>query len=651
MNAPPPRLPYASNFLRFEFAANGLFAGDQNQYQTRLVGFDEDWSDFSQRTARDYTNLREGNYIFQVRARNRNERVTEPARYAFMILPPWYRTLWAYFIYVAGLIALVYGAAQYRSASLRHYNDELQAKVAARTAELDRKNHELAEKVEQLRLSERYAQEEKTKAVQSEGQALEAREAAIQAREEALHANSAKSVFLANMSHELRTPLNAILGFTQLLERSAACTTEDRESLSIIQRSGEHLLRLINDVLSISKIEAGRMVLQEQAFDLWQMLQDLEGMFHSRARAKGIDLTFRIAPSLPHGVLGDEGKLRQILINLLGNAVKFTENGRVSLHARWLDGRAIFEVEDTGPGIAEADQEAIFEAFQQTEAAIQLGQGTGLGLTISRSFARLMGGDIRVRNQAPHGAHFTFDAHLPAAPLSRVGPEMRKVVSLAPDQPCFRILVVDDQTENRILLVTSLALLGFEVREATDGEEALEIWARWKPNLIWMDMRMPKVDGYEATRTIRQAENSRSSDVDPSVPAGRCIIIALTASAFEHDQAAILAAGCDDFVFKPFRETTILEKLIQHLRVQFRYEEEVPKPAPGIAAMHDRVQALPVNWIRELSHASTIGDDQAALEIVERISQTDAGLGTELRHMVHQFRFEALAGLLKESFR
>jgi CheY-like chemotaxis protein len=210
---------------------------------------------------------------------------------------------------------------------------------------------------------------------------------------------------------------------------------------------------------------------------------------------------------------------------------------------------------------------------------------------------------------------------------------------------------VDDQTENRILLVTSLALLGFEVREANDGEEALEIWTSWKPNLIWMDMRMPKVDGYEATRTIRQAENSRNSDVGPSVPAGHCIIIALTASAFDHDQAAILAAGCDDFVFKPFRETTILEKLTQHLRVQFRYEEEIPKAAPGIAAMHDRVQALPASWIRELNHASTIGDDQAALEIVERISQTDAGLGTELRHMVHQFRFEALAGLLKESFR
>src|SRR5262245_22811586 len=338
MNLSAPKLSYASNFLRFEFAANGLFAGDQNLYQTRLVGFEKDWSDFSPRTARDYTNLREGDYTFEVRARNRNERVTEPARYAFTILPPWYRTSWAYLIYVSGLVALVYGAAQYRSSSLRRYNEELQAKVAGRTAELDRKNRELAEKIEQLRLSERSAQEEKLKALQSEGQALEAQEAAIQAREEALHANRAKSVFLANMSHELRTPLNAILGFAQLLERSTACTSEDRESLSIIQRSGEHLLRLINDVLSISKIEAGRIELQEGPFDLPQMLQDLEGMFHTRARTKGIDLTFTVAPSMPQGVLGDEGKLRQILINLLGNALKFTEKGHVTLHAAWIDG-------------------------------------------------------------------------------------------------------------------------------------------------------------------------------------------------------------------------------------------------------------------------------------------------------------------------
>jgi CheY-like chemotaxis protein len=238
---------------------------------------------------------------------------------------------------------------------------------------------------------------------------------------------------------------------------------------------------------------------------------------------------------------------------------------------------------------------------------------------------------------------------LPTAPLSKVEPEARNVVSLAPGQPLFRILVVDDQSENRTLLVRSLAPLGFDVREASDGEEALEIWSGWKPHLIWMDIRMSKVDGYEATRTIRQAESARNSDADQAVPAERCIIIALTASAFEHDQAAILAAGCDDFVFKPFRQAALLEKLERHLGVQFLYEEPLPRPAPEMVLTQDRLQVLPAEWIRELSHASTIGDDQAALQVVERIGQRDAELGRELRRMVHQFKFEALACLLEEN--
>jgi signal transduction histidine kinase/ligand-binding sensor domain-containing protein len=647
--APEPVLPYKRNFLRFEFAANSLFARDQNQYQTRLIGFDEDWSDFSPRTSRDYTNLREGHYVFEVRARNRNERLTEPVSYSFTILPPWYRTSWAYLIYLAGLVGLVYGAAQYRSAALRRYNEELQVNVAARTAQLDGRNRELAEKVEQLRLSEQRAQEEKAKAVQAEQQALEAREAALQAQEEAVRANSAKTVFLANMSHELRTPLNAILGFAHLLERDAARTSEQHESLSIIQRSGEHLLGLINDVLSISKIEAGRVVLQEQAFDLQRLLQDLENMFRVRARTKRIELAFEIASDLPTGVLADQGKLRQILINLLGNAVKFTDAGRVSLRVTCNDERAIFEVEDTGPGIPEAEQELIFEAFQQSESAMRVGQGTGLGLTICRRLARLMGGDIRVRNQVPHGARFTLDLPLLAAPINEAEPEKRKVVGVAPGQRPLRVLIVDDRAENRTLLVRNLAPLGFGVREASDGEQALEIWKDWKPHLIWMDIRMPKVDGYQATRAIRQAENVRRQQGDSAAPLEPCIIIALTASAFEHDQAAILSAGCDDFVFKPFRQAVVLEKMAGHLGVQFLYEKEPPQPELDPVLTRDRLKVVPAGWIGELSHAATIGDDQAALEIVQRIGARDAELGVELRRLVNQFKFEALARFLRET--
>ena len=468
-------LPYKRNFLHFEFAANSLFAGDQNQYQTRLVGFDEDWSDFSPRISRDYTNLREGHYVFEVRARNRNERLTESTRYTFTILPPWYRTSWAYLIYLVGLIALVYGAAHYRSGSLRRYHEELRANVAARTAELDRKNRELAEKIEQLRVSEHHAQEEKAKALQSEHQTLEARETAVQARRGSSAREQCQKCLPGQ--HEPRaantTQCDSWLRSTSGAESRLQCQGPGEPVDHSTQ--WRPLLGLINDVLSISKIEAGRVTLQKQPFDLTRMLSDLEDMFRTRAQTKGIQLGFEIAPGLPTGVVGDEGKLRQILINLLGNAVKFTEQGRVNLRAGWLDRRSVFEVEDTGPGIAEADREAIFEAFQQTDFGMRVGQGTGLGLTISRTFARLMGGDIRVRNRTPHGAQFIFDLQLPTAPLSKVEPEARNVVSLAPGQPLFRILVVDDQSENRTLLVRSLAPLGFDVREASDGEEALNL--------------------------------------------------------------------------------------------------------------------------------------------------------------------------------
>ncbi len=347
-------------------------------------------------------------------------------------------------------------------------------------------------------------------------------------------ANRAKSEFLANMSHELRTPLNAILGFSQLMERDSNLSFHQRDSLGIINRSGEHLLNLLNDVLEMSKIEAGQVDLSPTAFDLHLLLQTLQEMFQIRAKAKNLLLQFALAPDVPQYILSDEGKLRQILINLLGNAIKFTQLGSVTLKVINLNSQSdtskirnlIFTVTDTGWGIATAEIERIFEPFVQSTDEIQSEGGTGLGLAISRQFARLMGGDIKVTSKVGVGATFALELTVELAELSQLQasknqPQLR-AIALAPNQPNYRILVVDDKEANRELLVRFLNTVGFETRTATNGIEAIECWQDWQPHLIWMDMRMPVMNGYEATKRIK-------ADSSPHRP----VIIALTATAFE----------------------------------------------------------------------------------------------------------------------
>nr|MCU0570801.1 PAS domain-containing protein [Oculatellaceae cyanobacterium Prado106] len=344
-----------------------------------------------------------------------------------------------------------------------------------------------------------------------------------EAKDAAEAANQAKSRFLANMSHELRTPLNAILGFSQLLERDPAITPQQQESLATINRSGEHLLTLINDVLEMSKIEAGRIVLNSVAFDLHILLRSLQEMFQPRAKAKHLSLFFEWPENLPRYVLGDENKIRQILLNLLSNAIKFTQSGRVQLRAGLgfkpessLNSSPasrdfiFFEITDTGIGIQTDEFDHLFQPFVQTGSGLRSREGTGLGLAISRQFIRLMGGEIEVSSQIGVGSAFRFAIQLPPADSSEVVVSHgdRRVLRLAPGQPHYRILVVDDRPENCELLRQLLSIVGFEVRTAANGEEAIAQWQSWHPHLIWMDMRMPIMDGYEATRRIRFLEGS-----------------------------------------------------------------------------------------------------------------------------------------------
>jgi signal transduction histidine kinase/CheY-like chemotaxis protein len=392
-----------------------------------------------------------------------------------------------------------------------------------------------------------------------------------QAKLEADLANRAKSEFLANMTHELRTPLNAILGFTELLTCDSNLTDDQQEQLSIIDRSGEHLLALINDVLEMSKIEAGMTAFHPSSFDLYRLIANLEEMLRLKAESKGLQFVVAIAPNVPQYIYSDESKLRQVLINLLGNAVKFTAAGSVAL--RVLNQAAPdsstahvlrFEVTDTGPGIAPQEIATLFDPFVQTETGRRSQEGTGLGLAISDRFVKMMGSKLIVNSKLSEGTAIAFDlpVELAAATHDSSKQPNARAVGLAPNQPAYRILVIEDRWENRSLLVRMLTHVGFEVLEANNGQEGVTLWQGWEPQLVLMDMRMPIMDGYEATRRIKAHPKGQST-----------VVIAITASAFDEERAKVMATGCDDFVRKPIREALLLDKIAQHLGVRYLYED------------------------------------------------------------------------------
>lgn len=499
------------------------------------------------------------------------------------------------------------------------------------------------------------------------------------AKEAADHANLAKSQFLANMSHELRTPLNAILGFTQLLVRDSSLKQEQQEYLEIIIRSGEHLLGLINDVLQMSKIEVGKVTLNQNNFDLYRLLHSLEVMFQLPAQAKGLQLVFDYDSNLPHYVQADESKLRQVLINLLGNAVKFTEEGGVKLRVRGGDRETVgvenpdstsfsllFEVEDTGPGIAPEEMDTLFEAFTQTATGRKSLEGTGLGLPISQKFVQLMGGEITVRSTLGKGAIFTFEVkiHLGTSAEIETPQPTRRVIGLAAGQPEYRLLVVDDRFESRLFLVKLLTSLGFVVQEAANGQEAVDQWNAFAPQLIWMDMRMPIMDGYEATRQIKAKERERRESRDQSkIDTQATVIIALTASAFEEERHLVLSAGCDDFVRKPFREQVIFEKMAQYLGVRFIYEEltsledtqGVSSGGNGTGGKQDSLfilqsssfQVMSAEWVKALYQAADSVDNEQIYQLIEQIPPTYTPLAKAIADLVNNFRCDKIIDLIE----
>jgi signal transduction histidine kinase len=582
---------------------------------------------------------------------------------------------------------------------------------------VEEKNRELRKEIE-----ERKRMEETLKKAQEELR---------QAKEAAEAANLAKSAFLASMSHELRTPLNAILGFSQLMSRSQKLHPEYRENLAIIIRSGEHLLSLINDVLDMSKIEAGRICLNEQNFDLWQLLEDLEDMFRLRAEEKNLELFVERGADLPRYVRTDELRLRQVLINLLSNAVKFTHKGSVTVRVnseqrivnsekgivnreqrianseqgivnseqriansekrtvnseqrtvnseqriansekrtvnseqrivnseqrtansekRIVNSEAAntqhsihFEVADTGAGIGPDELKTIFDAFVQTRTGQESQEGTGLGLSISRKFVEMMGGDMSVSSSPGSGSVFRFYVRIHIADITDIPLKSpaRRVIDLEPGQPKYRILIVDNKESNRQLLVRLLGSLGFELREAENGQEAIQVWKEWEPHLIWMDMRMPVMDGYEATQQIKATVKGQATAV-----------IAMTASTFESDQKIVLSSGCDDLLHKPFRETDLFDMMAKHLGVRYVYEDaETEKPeceahSPATVLSPELLGELPPGLLKDLEAAAIRASMNKISDIIEEIRSHNAAAADELEKLADDFEYGKILSLI-----
>jgi PAS domain S-box-containing protein len=454
-------------------------------------------------------------------------------------------------------------------------------------------------------------------------------------------ANLAKSTFLANMSHELRTPLNAILGFSELMTRDSNLSAEQLSNLETIGRSGEHLLALINDVLEISKIEAGRVILHPERFDLHRLLLVIEEMFSLRAQEKGLTLVVERTADVPRFILADQGKLRQSLINILGNAVKFTTQGGITLRVKSEEGTLFFEVEDTGAGIAQDELDRVFDVFVQSASGQSSKQGSGLGIPISQKFVQMMGGGLTVQSEVGKGTIFRFDVQVETADNAdaEISGLKKRVVGLEPDQPKYRLLVVEDNDTNRKLLVTLL--------KAVNGQDAVKTWEEWQPHLIWMDVRMPVMDGYEATRIIKSTNGDQQSAIDTK-------IIALTASAFEEDKIKAIENGCNDFVRKPFRESDIFEMMHKYLGVHFVYEEADRHRQSSTTQQLSSVDlpsimaTLPVGLQAKLAEAADSCDADRIDKIIDEVRLQDVHLGDALASLSAKFAYDEILTLVNK---
>ena len=503
------------------------------------------------------------------------------------------------------------------------------------------------------------------------------------AKEIAETANMAKSVFLANMSHEIRTPMNAILGFTQLMFRNPGLDEQQKQNLEIINRSGEHLLGLINQILEMSKIEAGNTTLDEKPYDLTALLGELEFMFKLRAETKALSFTVSSGADIPNFLFGDDGKLRQVLVNLIGNSMKFTQKGGVTLRVKQIAGeqvkvvkepgllrkiskkigfskknnnkeqgyydntqRLYFEVEDSGLGIAKNELAILFSSFGQTDSGKKSGGGSGLGLSISQEYVKLMGGEIHVSSEVNKKTIFYFSIPLKISTnKSEIKKEksVKKVKCLQKKQKQYRILVVEDEKESSELLLKLLESVGFIVKIAVNGEKGVEYYESWRPNLILMDLRMPVMNGYQATEIIRSAKNGKK------IP-----IIALSANVYEEDYSKAIAAGCDEFIRKPFKEEELFDIIRQYLKVKYEYVEiadiNVSNISPECFQLTQETlqKTLPEVLIKKMEQAVQQADFDLIMSLIEEVKCIDDTYHKELHQLAENYEYDKLLHLLKK---
>ncbi|MEI2610215.1 MAG: two-component regulator propeller domain-containing protein [Candidatus Promineifilaceae bacterium] len=619
-------LSYDQDVFSFAFAALSYAAPEENRYRYKMEGFEDNWNEVdAERRFATYTSLPPDDYVFRVQGANEdgvwNE---EGVSFSLTITPPWWET-WGFRVLaglaVVGAVAAGYG---YRVRSLRQRTWDLEREVVVRTRELINANQQL------------------------QG----AEEDAEQARELAEAANQAKSVFLANMSHELRTPLNAILGYADILKRYTDHTSPLSNGLTVIEQSGEHLLTLINDVLDLAKIEAGKMDLSPAPVQLPTFLRQIIDIIHARAEAKELTLNYETLSSLPITVLADEKRLRQVLLNLLGNAVKFTDQGhvtlRISSRQQTVDSgqegstfplpstvcHLHFEVEDTGIGIADDQLEHIFQPFEQVSGAERRVEGTGLGLSISQQIVQQMGSQLQVKSEPGRGSTFWFEVTLPvigaAAPDQRVS--RREIIGY--EGPRQKVLVVDDKAFNRQLLVDMLAPLGFEVHTAEDGQQAVEVAQLWQPHLILMDLVMPVKTGIEATQELRQQPTFAEVS-----------IIAVSASVLEADEEKSRAVGCDAFLRKPVQMDNLLDILQAHLQLDWIWVEpgdhSETTATPLIAPPQEELTIL-----YKLAQSGRILDVQAHVTHVAQLDDVYHPFCDRLHGMVRGFEIDQIVAFV-----
>ncbi len=460
-------------------------------------------------------------------------------------------------------------------------------------------------------------------------------------------ANRAKSTFLTNMSHELRTPLNAILGYSQLMKNDVRLFPQYQEYIDIINRSGEHLLSLINDVLDMSKIDAGHNIVERKWFNFKDVVEEVKDLMQMKATQKQLSFQCAMSELTPHYVLGDAVKTRQILINLIGNAIKFTHKGSVNLT---IDTHSIgeksnkfyFIVSDTGEGIDSVDLERIFIPFEQVGSET-IQKGTGLGLSISKQFVELMGGRLEVQSVKGEGSTFTFTLDMDISDsigdTDKVCTNTPQVIGLKSGSISPKILVAEDQADNQKLIMTVLSDAGFTVKLARDGEEAISLNNSWNPDFIWMDRRMPKIDGLQATQEIRRTSGN-----------GELKIVALTASVFNDEVQEMLQAGMDDFARKPFLTQDLFKIMAKHLDIEYDYQSTQPEDSVNSKMLtldkEGLIATLSLEQIDKILSAIEEGYQQELICLFEHFFE-NRELRAQLIELVESYQFDDLYELFQ----